>query len=58
MKENSEDSNLLCSRSQEAVAMMERLLAWTGDRAGELGRPELEGAGQVIMRSGGHKVMR
>ena len=27
--------------------MMERILAWTGDREGELGRPELEGAGQV-----------
>lgn len=33
--------------SQEAVDMMERILAWTGDRAGELGRPELQGAGQV-----------
>ena len=27
--------------------MMERILAWTGDKAGELGRPELQGAGQV-----------
>ena len=36
--------------------MMERILAWTGDRAGELGRPELEGAGQVSQwsASGGH----
>lgn len=32
--------------------MMERILAWTGDRAADLGRPELEGAGQVSQASG------
>ena len=37
--------------SQEAVEMMERILAWTGDRAGDLGRPELEGAGEVPRQS-------
>ena len=31
--------------------MMERILAWTGDRAGDLGRPELEGAGEVPRQS-------
>ena len=33
--------------------MMERILAWTGDRAADLGRPELEGAGQVSQQASG-----
>ena len=38
--------------------MMERILAWTGDRAGDLGRPELQGAGQVSQQETGVSIRR